>query len=222
MEGRTFTTSDKNIVGVGPQCNGFEVIDLGVMVPWQDILQSANDNQADMIGLSGLIHPSLDEMVTVAEEMQRAGMKMPLLIGGATTSKVHTALRIDPAYQGPVLHVLDASRAVGVATALVSDTGRDAYVQGYKQDYAHVRDVRAGKGQSVLLSIEEARANYYDAYLSDKPAPPLQPGLNGLTTGRSRICASASTGRPSSARGNFTALTRRSSTTRWSAKPRRH
>ena len=168
----------KNIVGVVLQCNGFDVVDLGVMVPWSKILEAANENDADMIGLSGLITPSLDEMVTVAEEMQRAGMTMPLLIGGATTSKVHTALRIDPAYKGPVLHVLDASRAVGVATALVSDTGRDAYVQGYKDDYEHVRDVRAGKGQSVLHTLEEARANFYDAYLSDKPAPPLQPGLH--------------------------------------------
>jgi len=168
----------KNIVGVVLQCNGFEIVDLGVMVPWSKILEAANENDADMIGLSGLITPSLDEMVTVAEEMQRAGMTMPLLIGGATTSKVHTALRIDPAYQGPVLHVLDASRAVGVATALVSDTGRDAYVQGYKDDYGHIRDVRAGKGQSVLHTLEEARANYYDAYLSDKPAPPLEPGLH--------------------------------------------
>ena len=168
----------KNIVGVVLQCNGFEIVDLGVMVPWSKILEAANENDADIIGLSGLITPSLDEMVTVAEEMQRAGMTMPLLIGGATTSKVHTALRIDPAYQGPVLHVLDASRAVGVATALVSDTGREAYVKGFKDDYAHVRDVRAGKGQSVLHTLEEARANYYDAYLSDKPAPPLQPGLH--------------------------------------------
>ncbi|WP_447760567.1 methionine synthase [Sphingopyxis panaciterrae] len=168
----------KNIVGVVLQCNGFEIVDLGVMVPWSKILEAANENDADMIGLSGLITPSLDEMVTVAEEMQRAGMTMPLLIGGATTSKVHTALRIDPAYKGPVLHVLDASRAVGVATALVSDTGRDAYVQGYKDDYEHVRDVRAGKGQSVLHTLEEARANFYDAYLSDKPPPPLQPGLH--------------------------------------------
>src|SRR5438067_276053 len=106
----------KNIVGVVLQCNGFEVIDLGVMVPWQDILQAANENNADMIGLSGLITPSLDEMVTVAGEMQRLGLKTPLLIGGATTSKAHTALRIDPAYEGPVIHVLDASRAVGVAS----------------------------------------------------------------------------------------------------------
>ena len=95
----------KNIVGVVLQCNGFEIIDLGVMVPWQDILQAANDNKADMIGLIGLITPSLDEMVTVAGEMQRLGLKLPLLIGGATTSKAHTALRIDPAYEGPVIHV---------------------------------------------------------------------------------------------------------------------
>ena len=112
----------KNIVGVVLQCNGFEVVDLGVMAPWQNILEAANENKADMIGLSGLITPSLDEMVTVATEMQREAMTLPLLIGGATTSKVHTALRIDPAYKGPVIHVLDASRAVGVASALVSDT----------------------------------------------------------------------------------------------------
>ncbi|WP_340054730.1 cobalamin-dependent protein, partial [Pseudomonas sp. JAI120] len=115
----------KNIVGVVLQCNGFDVVDMGVMVPGSDILKAANENDADMIGLSGLITPSLDEMVTVAEEMQRAGMTMPLLIGGATTSKVHTALRIAPAYKGPVVHVLDASRAVGVASTLVSDTIRD-------------------------------------------------------------------------------------------------
>ncbi len=168
----------KNIVGVVLQCNGFEIVDLGVMVPWSKILETAVAEDADIIGLSGLITPSLDEMVTVAEEMQRAGMTVPLLIGGATTSKVHTALRIDPAYAGPVLHVLDASRAVGVATSLVSDTGRDEFVGGYKADYAHVREVREGKAQSVLLSLEEARANYYDAYLSDKPAPPLHPGVH--------------------------------------------
>ncbi|MEE1876939.1 methionine synthase [Altererythrobacter litoralis] len=168
----------KNIVGVVLQCNGYDVIDLGVMVPWQDILKSANDNKADMIGLSGLITPSLDEMVTVAEEMQRAGMTMPLLIGGATTSKVHTALKIDPAYTGPVIHVLDASRAVGVASRLLSDTQRDEFVSGTAAEYEKVREAREGKAQSVLLSIEEARANYYDAYLSDKPAPPLKPGLH--------------------------------------------
>ncbi|MBJ7437709.1 MAG: methionine synthase [Sphingopyxis sp.] len=168
----------KNIVGVVLQCNGFEIVDLGVMVPWSKILEAANENDADMIGLSGLITPSLDEMVTVAEEMQRAGMTMPLLIGGATTSKVHTALRIDVAYKGPVLHVLDASRAVGVATALVSDTGRDAYVKGYKDDYEHVRDVRANKGQSALIPIEDARANGFAIDEHIRPFPPENPGLH--------------------------------------------
>jgi 5-methyltetrahydrofolate--homocysteine methyltransferase len=148
------------------------------MVPWPTILASANDNKADMIGLSGLITPSLDEMVTVAEEMQRAGMTMPLLIGGATTSKVHTALKIDPAYEGPVIHVLDASRAVGVASKLLSDTQRDDYVAEVADEYTHVRDARAGKSASVLLPLEEARANFYDAFLSDKPAPPEQPGVH--------------------------------------------
>ncbi len=170
----------KNIVGVVLQCNGYEVIDLGVMVPWAKILETANDNQADMIGLSGLITPSLDEMVTVAEEMQRADMAMPLLIGGATTSKVHTALKIDPAYEGPVIHVLDASRAVGVASRLLSDTQRDGFVDDMAGEYAKVREAREGKAKSVLLTLEEARANYYDAFLSDKPAPPLEPGVHAF------------------------------------------
>ena len=168
----------KNIVGVVLQCNGYEVIDLGVMVPWTKILEAAQEHKADIIGLSGLITPSLDEMVTVAEEMQRAGFTIPLLIGGATTSKVHTALRIDPAYDGPVIHVLDASRAVGVASRLLSDTQRDDFVATTADEYQHVRNAREGKAQSVLLSLEEARANFYDAFLSDKPAPPLQPGLH--------------------------------------------
>ncbi|WP_370032476.1 methionine synthase [Qipengyuania mesophila] len=170
----------KNIVGVVLQCNGYEVIDLGVMVPWAQILQAANENGADMIGLSGLITPSLDEMVTVAQEMQAAGLTMPLLIGGATTSKVHTALRIDPAYDGPVIHVLDASRAVGVASRLLSDTQRDEFVESTATEYVKVREAREGKAQSVLLSLEEARANFFDAYLSDKAAPPLKPGLHAF------------------------------------------
>ncbi|HEX7752972.1 MAG TPA: dihydropteroate synthase, partial [Novosphingobium sp.] len=151
----------KNIVGVVLQCNGYEVIDLGVMVPWSTILQAANENEADIIGLSGLITPSLDEMVTVAEEMQRADMKIPLLIGGATTSKVHTALRIDPAYEGPVVHVLDASRAVGVASQLLSDTQAEGFVTTTANEYEHIRDVRAGKEGSILLSLEDARANAF-------------------------------------------------------------
>jgi 5-methyltetrahydrofolate--homocysteine methyltransferase len=168
----------KNIVGVVLQCNGYEVIDLGVMVPWSKILEAANENQADIIGLSGLITPSLDEMVTVAEEMQRAEMTIPLLIGGATTSKVHTALRIDPAYQGPVIHVLDASRAVGVASQLLSDTQAEGFKASVANDYEKVREARANKGQSELMTLAEARANAYTPDFADKAPAPLQPGLH--------------------------------------------
>ena len=168
----------KNIVGVVLQCNGYEVIDLGVMVPWARIIETAQAEQVDMIGLSGLITPSLDEMVTVAEEMQRAGLTIPLLIGGATTSKIHTALRIDPAYDGPVIHVLDASRAVGVASQLLSDTQAEGFIKATADDYQHVRDVRAGKEASILLSLEDARANSFKADMSEKAPPPLQPGLH--------------------------------------------
>jgi 5-methyltetrahydrofolate--homocysteine methyltransferase len=168
----------KNIVGVVLQCNGFEVIDLGVMVPWQDILRTANDNQADMIGLSGLITPSLDEMVTVAREMQRLGLKTPLLIGGATTSKAHTALRIDPAYEGPVIHSVDASRAVTVASALVSDTQRTELVARTAEDYEALRQSRAGRGPSELATVEEARANAFGFDPSGQAPPPQYPGLH--------------------------------------------
>jgi 5-methyltetrahydrofolate--homocysteine methyltransferase len=168
----------KNIVGVVLQCNGYEVIDMGVMVPWPTILELAKTEDIDIIGLSGLITPSLDEMVTVAEEMQRAGFTIPLLIGGATTSKVHTALRIDPAYDGPVIHVLDASRAVGVASQLLSDTQAEPFIKATADEYEHVRLVRAGKGQSPLLSLEDARANAFAADMSDMAAPPAQPGVH--------------------------------------------
>ena len=168
----------KNIVGVVLQCNGYEVIDLGVMVPWSKILEAANENDADIIGLSGLITPSLDEMVTVAEEMKRGGFTIPLLIGGATTSKVHTALRIDAAYDGPVIHVLDASRAVGVASTLLSDTQRDGFVKQTAADYQHVRDLRGNKGQNPLAPIEDARLNAFVADMSDKPPPPERPGIH--------------------------------------------
>ena len=117
-------------------------------------------------------------MVTVAEEMSRAEMSIPLLIGGATTSKAHTALRIDGAYEGPVIHVLDASRAVGVASRLLSDTQRDEFVETTASDYEKVRIARAGKGQSALLSLKEARANAFQPDLSDQPAPPAKPGLH--------------------------------------------
>jgi 5-methyltetrahydrofolate--homocysteine methyltransferase len=168
----------KNIVGVVLQCNGFEVVDLGVMVPWSKIIEAANENDADMIGLSGLITPSLDEMVTVAEEMQRLEMTMPLLIGGATTSRVHTALRIEPAYKGPVVHVLDASRAVGVATTLVSNTIRDDYVAKIAAEYEQVRVARANKGQSELVPLDKARDNAFDADMSLKPGKPRMPGVH--------------------------------------------
>ncbi|HEX2794969.1 MAG TPA: methionine synthase [Croceicoccus sp.] len=168
----------KNIVGVVLQCNGYEVIDLGVMVPWSTILDAANENDAVIIGLSGLITPSLDEMVTVGEEMQRAGMSIPLLIGGATTSKVHTALRIDPAYEGPVIHVLDASRAVGVASQLLSDTQRDGFVEATANDYEKVRVARASKGQSELLPLDEARENGFAADMALKAPAPAHPGVH--------------------------------------------
>jgi len=168
----------KNIVGVVLQCNNFEVVDLGVMVPFQTILKAANDEGADMIGLSGLITPSLDEMVTVAAEMQRAGMTMPLLIGGATTSRVHTALRIAPAYAGPVIHVLDASRAVGVAGTMVSDTLKDELVAATAHEYAEIRYKRANNGQSALVTLDAARAN---AFAPDFAAhPPVRPRFTGV------------------------------------------
>jgi 5-methyltetrahydrofolate--homocysteine methyltransferase len=170
----------KNIVGVVLQCNGFEVIDLGVMVPWQDILQAANDNKADMIGLSGLITPSLDEMVTVAGEMTRAGFNVPLLIGGATTSKAHTALRIDPAYDGPVIHVLDASRAVGVASSLVSDTQRDPLIATTADDYDKLRKSRERSSPSDLASLDDARANAFAFDPSGQAPPPKFPGLRQI------------------------------------------
>jgi 5-methyltetrahydrofolate--homocysteine methyltransferase len=168
----------KNIVGVVLQCNGFEIVDLGVMVSWSEILKAANENEADMIGLSGLITPSLDEMVTVAEEMQKAGMTMPLMIGGATTSKTHTALRIEPVYSGPVIHVLDASRAVGVAGTLVSDTMADKFVTDTRAEYEHIRIARAGKTAKPLATLEEARANSFEIDEALKPAAPVKPGVH--------------------------------------------
>ncbi len=171
----------KNIVGVVLQCNNFEVIDLGVMVPFQDILKCANENKADIIGLSGLITPSLDEMVTVADEMQRLGMTMPLLIGGATTSRVHTALRIAPKYEGPVVHVLDASRAVGVCSQLMSDTQRTDFVAGVAADYEKVRIERAGgQKEASIIPLEKARANGLKLDFSKYVAP--RPTFLGVKT----------------------------------------
>ncbi len=169
----------KNIVGVVLQCNGFEVIDLGVMVPWTRILEVAEENEAAMIGLSGLITPSLEEMVTVAQEMDRAAMDRPLLIGGATTSRAHTALRIAPAYSGPVLHVLDASRAVGVATTLVSDgSGREELINRTANDYRALRESREGRGTNALAPLGEARANGFSPSCKEPSPRPAKPGLH--------------------------------------------
>ncbi len=150
----------KNIVGVVLQCNSYEVIDLGVMVPAETILKTAIDEQVDIIGLSGLITPSLDEMVHVAKEMKRRGFTLPLMIGGATTSKAHTAVKIEPEYEHGVIYVADASRAVGVASVLLSDEQKPDFLAGLKEEYEQVRQARAGKRKRQdLVSLEEARAN---------------------------------------------------------------
>ena len=152
----------KNIVGVVLGCNNYEIIDLGVMVPTEKILQTAREEQVDLIGLSGLITPSLDEMVHVAREMERQHFSLPLLIGGATTSKTHTAVKIDPQYSGSTVHVLDASRCVGVASTLLSgEPGlADEYVRSIKEEYRQVRESRSSRQSSKeYLSLEEARAN---------------------------------------------------------------
>ena len=151
----------KNIVGVVLGCNDYEVVDLGVMVPAARILEKAIEIDADLIGLSGLITPSLDEMTHVASEMERQGFTIPLLIGGATTSRTHTAVKIAPHYSGPVVHVIDASRAVGVAGALIQPDRRDAFVAGIRDEYETVRRERAGsRAKEKRLTVAEARANH--------------------------------------------------------------
>jgi len=163
----------KNIVGVVLGCNNYEVIDLGVMVSCEKILATARENKADIIGLSGLITPSLDEMVHVAKEMTREGFDVPLLIGGATTSKAHTAVKIAPSYQPGVVHVLDASRAVGVVGSLVSQTQRQEFVKKVKDDYERVRQSHHERGTKSLLSFTQARANRLlsDWAKTDIPTP---------------------------------------------------
>jgi len=149
----------KNIVGVVLQCNNYKVIDLGVMAPAEKILATAKQEKADIIGLSGLITPSLDEMVNVASEMTRQGFSTPLLIGGATTSKAHTALRIEPAYDKGVVHVLDASRAVGVCSALLSEGQNASFRSGVRDEYAKIREARSGGREVERVKIETAREN---------------------------------------------------------------
>ncbi len=162
----------KNIVGVVLGCNNYEVIDLGVMVPCERILETAKKEKVDVIGLSGLITPSLDEMQHVAREMERQGFKLPLLIGGATTSRAHTAVKISPNYSEPVVHVLDASRAVPVVSTLISAELKPAFVQQLRSDYDRVRSTHAGQ-QTKLIRIEEARqrAPKFDWNHTDIPQP---------------------------------------------------
>jgi len=171
----------KNIVGVVLQCNNFEVIDLGVMVPAERILETARREQADIIGLSGLITPSLDEMVQVAREMQRQDFRVPLLIGGATTSPAHTAVKIDPEYEGPVVYVKDASRSVGVAQKLASDNDRVTYIEKVRQDNERRRRLHAGgKRQAPQLSLVEARQNKARPDWNAAAPRPAQPGVQTI------------------------------------------
>jgi 5-methyltetrahydrofolate--homocysteine methyltransferase len=169
----------KNIVGVVLACNNYEIVDLGVMVPAQTILDRAREENADIIGLSGLITPSLEEMSHVAREMKRQGFSLPLLIGGATTSRAHTALRIAPHYAEPVIWVKDASRAVGVASALLSETQRDALVMQVEADYADVRKRHLNRGEAKpLLSLERTREKKFDGGWKDyAPPAPSKPGV---------------------------------------------
>jgi 5-methyltetrahydrofolate--homocysteine methyltransferase len=174
----------KNIVGIVLQCNNFEVIDLGVMVPAAKIIETARAEGADIIGLSGLITPSLDEMSFLAGELERQGLNVPLLIGGATTSRVHTAVKIDPKYTGgPVVHVNDASRAVGVASALLSPERRDAYAAEVRADYAKISAAHfRAQADKKRLKLKDARANAVTIDFAN--APPKQPAFLGIKTFR--------------------------------------
>ena len=167
----------KNIVGVVLQCNNYTVIDLGVMVPAQKILDAAKEHNADIIGLSGLITPSLDEMVNVAVEMERQGFEIPLLIGGATTSRAHTAVKISPRRSGPVIWVKDASRSVPVAAALLDDRQRPALLETTEADYASLRERHAQKNERPMVTLQKARANRtpveWDGYTPPAPAQGL-------------------------------------------------
>ena len=170
----------KNIVGVVLQCNNYEVVDLGVMVSCERILETAREQNADIVGLSGLITPSLEEMSHVAKEMERLGMTLPLLIGGATTSRTHTAVKIEPHYSGPVIWVPDASRAVGVASSLMSiEGGRDDYLKQVRDDYVKVREQHARKTGQKSVTLEAARANA--AKIDWKSYVPRKPRHLGVT-----------------------------------------
>jgi 5-methyltetrahydrofolate--homocysteine methyltransferase len=172
----------KNIVGVVLQCNNYDVIDLGVMVPSQKIIETARDENVDIIGLSGLITPSLDEMVHVAAEMEREGFSIPLMVGGATTSKIHTAVRIEPAYSGTTVHVLDASRGVGVASSLLSDDQKDDFIAKVRAENEDARRRHVAKDSAArAVSLEDARANKVKIHWPDwQPTTPAKPGIHVL------------------------------------------
>jgi len=171
----------KNIVGVVLRCNNYEVVDLGVMVPAAKILETARQEQADMIGLSGLITPSLDEMVHVAREMERQGFEVPLLIGGATTSKTHTAVKIEQGYHGPTIHVLDASRSVGVVGKLMNGARRPAFVQEVREEYAKIREAYGNRQDTrQMLSLLEARQRKYA--IDWNGYHPVSPAVPGITS----------------------------------------
>ncbi|GAB2703083.1 methionine synthase [Mucilaginibacter koreensis] len=162
----------KNIVGVVLACNNFEVIDLGVMVPAQKIIEAAKQHQVDIVGLSGLITPSLDEMVHFAKEMEREGFTMPLIVGGATTSRIHAAVKIAPNYSGAAIHVLDASRSVTVCSSLMNKEQRHGYIQGIKDEYAKAREAHLNKkSDKRFVSLEEARAQRFQISLDGDVAP---------------------------------------------------
>ncbi len=169
----------KNIVGVVLQCNNFEVIDLGVMVPSEKILETARREGATLIGLSGLITPSLDEMVHVAREMQRQQFTLPLLIGGATTSPAHTSVKIDPQYQGAVVYVKDASRSVGICQSLVTESNRAAFIARIKDEHEKRRVQHRGKHvKAPQLSLGQARANRHRIdWQGYQPPKPIKPGI---------------------------------------------
>jgi len=164
----------KNIVGVVLACNNFEIVDMGVMVPAQDIIRKAREINADIIGLSGLITPSLDEMVHFAKEMEREGFTIPLMIGGATTSRIHAAVKVAPNYSGPVIHVLDASRSVGVCSTLLNEQNKQAYVEDIRREYDKAREAHLNKkSDKRYKSLEEARADKFQIDLEQvalKPA----------------------------------------------------
>ena len=202
----------KNIVGVVLACNGYEVVDLGVMVSSATILDTALEHGADAVGLSGLITPSLDEMVQVAREMDRRGITLPLLIGGATTSKQHTAVRIAPEYSEPVVHVLDASRVIGVVSELLDPVRRQTLDHANRADQERLRAVFDERGRKPLLTLAAARDNR--TAIAWSAADVAQPSFTGVRTSHpaSQTCARTSTGRSSCTPGSSRDATPQSST----------